>query len=323
MRRRDFIAGMAATGVLPVLSPIYAEAAERVWRIGVLTLVDDIVVRSVMLPYLATRGFAEGRNLVVDFRIGTADQMPELAQALVGDKPDVIIATSDWALHPARAATNIIPIVAMPIGVDPVRAGVAESWAHPGGNVTGVCLIAPELEIKRFSLLREALPSVHRIAVLSNHRKVVGAGLLPLHKAAAEAGLELVEIWVESPNEYDTAFAAMRGDGAEALVIMPTPELYRDTEQLGLLAAKTLLPTIGGFRETAKKGLLIGYGPSLRELGREAAGDIERILNGARAGDLPFQGPTHFDFAINMRIAKALGLTIPPALLVAADEVIE
>ena len=180
--------------VLAALSPTYAEAAERIWRMGVLTPVEDNAVRSVILPYLATRGFVEGRNLVVDFRIGTEEQLPELAQALVGDKPDAIIAISDWALHPARAATSIIPIVAAPMGADPVLAGVAESWAHPGGNVTGVSLIAPELEIKRLSLLREVLPSVHRIAVLSNHRKVVEAGLLPLRKAAAEVGLELVEI---------------------------------------------------------------------------------------------------------------------------------
>jgi putative ABC transport system substrate-binding protein len=237
---------------------------------------------------------------------------------MVAGKPDAIIAASDWALHPARAATSIIPIVAAPMGADPVLAGVAESWAHPGGNVTGVSLIAPELELKRLSLLREVLPSVHRVAVLSNHRKVVEAGLLPLRKAAAQVGLELVEIWVESPNEYATAFDRMRGDGAEAVVIVPTPELYRDTELLAALAAKTRLPAIGGSRESAQSGLLIGYGPSLRELGRQAAGYVERILNGAQAGELPFQGPTHLDFAINMRTAKALGLTIPPSLLVGA-----
>ena len=249
--------------MLLAISPKYADAAEQVWRMGVLTLADDNAVRAVILPYLAMRGFIEGRNLVVDVRVGVEAQMPELAQALVGDKADVIIAASDWAVHAARAATTTIPIVASPIGADPVRAGVAESWAHPGGNVTGVCLIAPELEVKRLSLLREALPSVHRIGVLSNHRKVVEAGILPLRKAAAEVGLELVETWVESPNEYAAAFDAMRRTGAEALVIVPTPELSRDSEQLGKLAVKSGLPTIGGFREGAQKGLLIGYGPSL------------------------------------------------------------
>jgi putative ABC transport system substrate-binding protein len=242
---------------------------------------------------------------------------------LVGDKPDVIIAISDWALHALRAATSTIPIVVAPMGGDPVRVGVAESWAHPGGNVTGVSLIAPELEIKRLSLLREALPSVHRIAVLSNHRKVVEAGLLPLRQAAAERGLELVEIWVESPNDYTGAFDVMRGAGVEALLLVPTPEVNRDTEQLGVLAVKTGLPTIGGFRESAQGGLLIGYGPSLRELSQQAAGYVERILNGMPAGGLPFQGPTRLDFAINMKTAKALGLTIPTALLVGAGEVIE
>jgi putative ABC transport system substrate-binding protein len=309
--------------MLLAISPKYADAAERIWRMGVLTLADENAVRAVILPYLAARGFVEGRNLVVDVRVGAEGQMPELARALVSDKADVIIAASDWALHAARAATTTIPIVASPIGTDPVRAGVAESWARPGGNVTGVCLIAPELEVKRLSLLREALPSVRRIAVLSNHRKVVEAGILPLRKAAAEAGLELVEIWVESPNEYAAAFDAMRGARVEALVIVPTPELYRDSEQLGELAARSGLPTVGGFREGAQKGLLIGYGPNLRELSQQAASYVERIFNGAQAGELPFQGPTRLDFAINMKTAKALGLTIPPSLLVGAHEVIE
>jgi len=309
--------------VLAVISPTYAEAAERVWRVSVLALADDDSVRSVILPYLATRGFVEGRNLIVNVRIGVEEQMPELARALVGDKPDVVIAISDWAVHATRAATSTIPIVAAPMGVDPVRVGIAKSWAHPGGNITGVSLIAPELEVKRLSLLHEALPAVHRIAVLSNHRKVVEAGLLPLRKAAAEGGLELVEIWVENPNEYAAAFGVMRGAGVEALVLVPTPEINRDTEQLGALAVKAGLPTIGGFRESAQGGLLIGYGPSLRELGQQAAGYVERILNGTPAGELPFQGPTRLDFAINMKTAKALGLTIPTSLLVGAGEVIE
>jgi putative tryptophan/tyrosine transport system substrate-binding protein len=309
--------------VLAVILPTYAEAAERLWRMSVLALADDGSIRSVILPYLATRGFVEGRNLIVNVRIGAEEQMPELARALVDDKPDVVIAISDWALHAVRAATSTIPIVVAPMGADPVRVGVAQSWAHPGGNITGVSLIAPELEVKRLSLLREALPAVHRIATLSNHRKVVEVGLLPLRKAATEAGIELVEIWVENPNEYAAAFDVMRGADVGALELVPTPEINRDTQQLGELAAKAGLPTIGGDRESAQRGLLIGYGPSLRELQQQVAGYVERILNGAQAGELPFQGPTRLDFVINMRTAKALGLTIPPSLLVGADEVID
>jgi putative ABC transport system substrate-binding protein len=318
MRRATLIYVMLAT-----LLPSSAEAAERIWRVGVLALADARIVSSIVLPYLAKHGFVEGRNLVVDVRIGPEEKMPEMARALVGGRPDAILAMSDWALHAARAATSTIPIIVSPMGEDPVLAGVAESWAHPGGNVTGVCLIAPELEVKRLALLREALPSVHRVAVLSNHRKVVEAGILPLRKAAAEAGLELVEIWFESPDDYPIAFDTMRGARAEALLIVPTPETGRDTGQLATLALKSGLPTIGGFRESAKGGFLIGYGPSLRELGQQAASYVERILKGEQASELPFQGPTHLDFAINMRTAKTLGLTIPPSLLVGADEVIE
>jgi putative ABC transport system substrate-binding protein len=309
-------------GLLAVVSPTCAEAAERVWRLGLLTLpgtAGSNAFSSIILPYLATRGFVEGRNLIVDFRSGTEEQMPALAQALVGDKPDVIIASSDWPLHAARAVTKTIPIVAAPIGTDPVNAGIAESWAHPGGNVTGVCLIAPELEVKRLGLLHEALPSVRRVAVMAAHRKIVEAGFPPLRKAAAEAGLELVEIWVESPSEYAAAFDAMRSHGVEALLIVPLPELHRDSEVLAELSRKAGFPTIGGFRESAQRGLMIGYGPSLRELGQQAASYVERIFNGAPAGELPFQGPIRFDFAINLKTAKALGVTMPPSVLVSAE----
>ena len=148
--------------VLMVLSASCAEAAERVWRLGLLTLpgtAGSNAFASILLPYLATRGFVEGRNLIVDFRAGPEAQMPALAQALVGDKPDVIVASSDWPLHAAHAVTKTIPIVAAPMGTDPVVAGVAESWARPGGNVTGVSLIAPRLEVKRLALLHRAAGS--------------------------------------------------------------------------------------------------------------------------------------------------------------------
>jgi putative ABC transport system substrate-binding protein len=209
------------------------------------------------------------------------------------------------------------------MGADPVVAGVAKSWAQPGGNITGVTLIAAEIEFKRLSLIRDALPSVHRVAVLANHRNIIEPGLLRLHKAAAEFGLELVIFWVDSPDDYPNAFRAMHDAGAEAILIVPTPETGRDTEQLAALALKSGLPTIGGFRESAKGGFLIGYGPSLKELSQQAAVYVERILKGGQTGELPFQGPTHIDFAVNMKTARTLGLTIPSSLLVGADELIE
>jgi len=276
-----------------------------------------------LMPVLAKAGFVEGRNLIVDMRIAPADRMPDTARALVAAKPDVIVAVGDWAIHPARAATNTIPIVAAPIGIDPVAAGVAQSWAHPGGNVTGVCITVLELESKRLSLLREALPSARRIAVLSNHREVVEPGLQPFRNAAAGLGLELTEVWYEDASEYPKAFDAIRAAGAQALVIVLTPETLVDRERLATLSLTARLPTIGAYHEAAQAGLLIAYGPSLTELARQSANYVVRILNGAHAGDLPFQGPTHIDFAVNMKTAKALGLTISPSFLASADEVIE
>jgi putative tryptophan/tyrosine transport system substrate-binding protein len=322
MRRRDLLFFLPTVAIARAHAG-WAQEADRLRRVGVLAITGDAVVRPIILPELAKRGFVEGRNLQLDLRMGTAERMPELARALVADSPDVIVACSDWALHPARAATTVIPIVAAPMGADPVKAGVAQSWAHPGGNVTGVSLIAPELEVKRLDLLREAVPSVHRVAVLSNHRTVVEGGLAPLREASAEAGLELVDFWAESPSEYRSAFDAARSAGADALVIVPTPEMYRDTAQLAAFAIEARLPTISGFRESAEAGLLIGYGPSLKELRRQAAEYVARILDGAKPGELPFQGPTRFEFALNLRTAKVLGLTIAPSLLARADDVIE
>jgi putative tryptophan/tyrosine transport system substrate-binding protein len=155
-----------------------AEAGDKVWRIGALELVDDAMIRTVALPELAQHGFAEGRNLSLDVRVGTADEMPKLARELVATKPDAIIVVSDWALHPARATTKAIPVVTI-MGTDPVAAGLAATWARPYANVTGLSLIAPELEIKRLELLREAVPRARRIGVLANHRQIVEGGMGP------------------------------------------------------------------------------------------------------------------------------------------------
>jgi putative ABC transport system substrate-binding protein len=321
MKRREFIGaiGGVATGTSAMVPP--AQAEDRVWRLGALSIADDGMVRQLVLPALAKAGFVEGRNLIVDLRIAPAEKMPEVARALVGDKPDLIVAVGDWALHPARAATATIPIVVAPIGIDPVAAGVAQSWAHPGGNVTGVCLLAMEIEVKRLSLLHEAVPEARRIAVLCNHPDLVEPLLPPVRDASGKLGLELVEVWFEDAIGYPRAFDAVRAAGAEALEIVPTPETYRDAAQLAALSLKARLPTMSGYG--AHEGLMIAFGPDILELGRQAANYVVRILNGARVGDLPFEGPTHIGFAVNMKTARALGLTIPPAFLAGADEVIE
>jgi len=323
MRRRDLLL-FAALGLLSfAASATLLHATDKVWRLGVLSLVNNPAMHNTALSQLAERGFVEGRNLVVDIRVGTAEQMPALARELVAAGPDVIMAVSDWAVYPARKATKSIPIVASPMGADPVAVGVAESWARPGGNVTGVTLIAPELEVKRLGLLREVVPSARRIAMLSMHREVTEPGEGPIRETAARLGIQLVELYIDRPDEFDQAFAAMRSAGAEALVIVPVPELSDHAETLARLAVEAGLPTVCGGRRPAEQGCLIGYGPDFAELRRRAVDYVARIFRGASPAELPIEGPTHYEFAVNLKTAKALGVTVPPSILAGADEVIE
>ena len=323
MRRRDLLL-FAALGLLSfAVSAALPHAADKVWRLGVLSLVNNPAMHNAALSQLAERGFVEGRNLVVDVRVGTAEQMPALARELVAGGPDVIMAVSDWAVYPAQKATKSIPIVASPMGADPVAVGVAESWARPGGNVTGVTLIAPELEVKRLGLLREVVPSARRIAILSMHREVTEPGEGPVRETAARLGIQLVELYIDRPDEFEQAFAAMRSAGAEALVIVPVPEFADHAETLARLAVEAGLPTVCGGRRPAEQGCLIGYGPDFAELRRRAVDYVARIFRGASPAELPIEGPTHYEFAVNLKTAKALGLTVPPSILARADEVIE
>ena len=303
-------------------SAVVTQVADKIWRLGVLSLAGDPMM-STTLSELAARGFVEGRNLVIDMRVGTAERMPELARELVGTGPDVIMAVSDWAVEPAHEATGSIPIVASPMGRDPFAAGLAESWARPGGNVTGVTLTAPELEGKRLDLLREVVPAARRIAVLLMHREVTEPGEAPMREVAARLGIQLVELYVGGPDEYRQAFAAMRSKGAEALVITPMPEFREHIKELAALAVEAGLPTVCGGGRSAEQGCLIGYGPDFAELRRRAVDYVARIFRGASPAELPIEGPTHFDFVVNLKTAKALGLTVPPSILGRADQVIE
>ena len=209
------------------------------------------------------------------------------------------------------------------MGRDPVAAGLAESWARPGGNVTGVTATAPELEIKRLDLLREIVPTARRIAVLSMHQEDTEPNRAPERAVATRLGLQLIELYVGGRDEYHAAFAAMRSAGAEALAIEPMPEFGEHAEELATLAVEAGLPTVCGGRHTAEQGCLLGYGPDFAELTRRAADDVARIFGGAAPGELPIEGPTHFEFVVNLKTAKALGLTVPPTMLDLANEVIE
>src|SRR5262249_43118371 len=268
-------------------SSTLTQPENKIWRLGVLQLTDNPLVRDAAFSELTNHGFIEGRNLIADIRIGSEEQLPQLAQELVATKPDAIIAVSDWAVFAALGATKSIPIVAAPMGQDPVLAGIAQSWARPGGNFTGVTVIAPELEVKRLCLLREVVPAAQRIALLSMHRSVTEPGEAPVRAAAANSGIRLLEFYVDGPEEFEAAFSEMRSAGAEGLVIVPVPELQQHAARIAVMAIEARLPTSCGYFKAAEQGCLMRYGPDAVEVFRQAADYVIRIFQGAPPGELP------------------------------------
>lgn len=325
MKRRDFLTGVgctAATSTLLGAVPGRAQVPGRVYRLGHLanSIVSERASRELLLPELAKLGFVDGKNLVFEARVGTSADMPKLAAELVGAKPDVLAAIGDASIVAAAAATRAVPIVGF--GPDLVKLGLAQSYARPGGNVTGVSILSDELEVKRLSLLREAVPDRRRVAALlsTTQNTLIEPAL---RKLAPSLGVELLVFPVTTPSDYPAAFAAMRTAGVEALVIGAAPELYRDGKQLAGLALEAKLPTVCEWAEMARSGCMLGYGPNRPELRKRLAAQIALILRGTAPGDVAIELPVAFEFALNQNVAKALGVTIPFSVAASADEVIE
>ena len=245
-----------------------------------------------------------------------------LVRELLRATPDAMIAAGPDAARAAREATSTVPIVVL--GPDPVRYGWAASFAHPGGNITGIVMLSVELDGKRLDLLHEAVLAAHRIAVL----------LMPsaparqpsereMRSVASSDEVDLLTFEATGPEDYPRAFAAMRAAEAQGLVITANPTFYRDAQLLLQQAFEVGLPTICEWGEMARSGCMIGYGPSRSELRRRLAHYIAHIFQGAAPGDLPIEQPTHYEFIVNLKTAKALGVTLPPSILARADEVIE
>jgi putative tryptophan/tyrosine transport system substrate-binding protein len=325
MTRRNVV----LTGLVAILcsagSAAFAENAEKVHRLGVLSPGAGPVerMRAITFPELARLGFTEGRNLVIDIRIGPREQMPALAHNLTLSRPEVIIAVSAAAIRAIHQADGAIPIVGAFIGEDRITAGFAASLARPGGMITGIVMLAPELDAKRLYLLQEAVPGARHIAALAANQERDAPNLTAVKDAADRTGIKLLPFFGATPDDYRAAFAAMHRAEAEALEIVSAPELYSDASKLAVLAVETRLPTICEWAEMARSGCLLGYGPDYTELQHSVANYVARIFRGAAPGELPIEGPTHFRFAINLKTAKALGLTIPPSIIARADEVIE
>jgi len=329
MERRTFMAML--TGGL-VASPFAAEAqqAAKIARIGYLTpsLGVNPHLPEAFRQGLRVLGYVEGRNVVIEYRDaeGKLERLPALAAELVALKVDVIVAANSLAVLPAKQATKTIPIVFAVAG-DPVGSGLVTSLARPGGNVTGLSVLSPELVGKRLELLTQAVPGVTRVAVLWQPGAAgerTDKDILKGAEAAARAlGVRLQIVEARGPADFDRAFSDMTRARAGALTVLTSGMFTTERRRLVDLAAKNRLPAVYGSREYVDAGGLLSYGPDLADMFRRAATYVDKILKGAKPGDLPVEQPTKFELVINLKTAKALGLTIPPSLLGRADEVIQ
>ncbi len=331
MRRREFIGLFASTAVAWPLTA-RAQQPDRVRRLGVMvsgpTEADaEGQARVAALKVgLLERGWVEGRNLKIDYRWPGADtgRMRVYAAELVGLNPDVIFAAPSGALAEVQRATRTIPVVFVQVS-DPVGAGFVASLAHPGGNITGFALFEFGVGSKWLELLKQIAPSVARVAVIYDPITPNAPGYLPLIQAASRSsGVDVFAHSVHSTTEIEaviTAFAA--GPNGGGVIAIPSALITEQRNLIISLANRFRLPSVFAFRYYAEAGGLVSYGVDNIDLYRRAAAYVDRILKGEKPGDLPVQEATKFQLIINSKTAKALGLTVPPALLATADEVIE
>ncbi|MGR4869362.1 ABC transporter substrate-binding protein [Variovorax sp. LARHSF232] len=329
MLRKTVLALAFVLGIWSIAVPLAAEAqqARRVYKIGVLslTMFDGTTLAKVVVEGLGRRGYVVGRDIVIEDKSadGKADRLPALASELVGLKVDLIVAGAAVAIRAAHDATTTIPIVMAFSGEDPVKSGFVASLGRPGGNVTGVTAVARDLAPKTLELLRDAVPGLTRVAVLTNPARPEHAEYLRIVQAVRPQIVQLQVLEAAGPDQYDAAFAAMTQQRAEGLVIFGDVMFTRDSERLAELARVHALPSAYLHRAFVVAGGLMAYGPDLRQLLDLATEYIDQILKGANPGSLPVQQPTTFKLAINIKTAKALGLSIPQSLRLRVDEVIE
>jgi putative ABC transport system substrate-binding protein len=328
MERRTFLA-MLTGGI--VAAPLAAEAqqAAKVARIGFLTLNlgANPHLPEAFRQGLRDLGYLEGRNVVIEFRDaeGKLERLPALAAELVAFKVDVIVAGPTLAALTAKQATRTIPIVF--VAADPVGRGLVTSLARPGGNVTGLSILVAELVGKCLEQLTQAVPGINRVAVLWQPGAAgerTEKDLLKGAEVAARAlGVRPHFVEARGPEDFDRAFSDMTRARAGALTVLPSVMFFSERRRLVDLAAKNRLPAVYPWREFVDAGGLMAYGANIADNYRRAATYVDKILKGAKPGDLPVEQPTKFELVINLKTAKALGLTIPPSLLARADEVIQ
>ena len=319
VRRRQFL---LAAGVL-LVAPTFAQEqrATKPYRIGVLATEPLTILQQ----SLRDLGYVEGRDVVFETRssAGRSERLDEFALDLVRLRVDLIVVANTPAVLSAKRATATIPIV-MINTPDPVQLGIVASLARPGGNITGLTTLSVEMSIKQLQLLKEAVPRATRIALLWNpdnpwHPVAVKG----LQASTGSLGLQLQVLEARGPDTFDSAFQAMTTERAQAVLVLADPMTFAHRRRLADLALEHRLPMMGSLRGYAEAGSLMSYWANGADLSRRAASYVDRILKGARPGDLPIEQPTKYEFVANLKTAKALGLTIPQSLLLRADELIQ
>jgi putative tryptophan/tyrosine transport system substrate-binding protein len=327
MKRREFITLLGATTAWP--AAVHAQPAAMP-VVGVLSpLSAAAAVRNIagLRQGLRELGYVEGKNIAIEYRFadGVTDRLAKFAAELVALKPALVVVGSTNGILAARTVTDTVPLIMIGTAEDPVALGLAESFSRPGRNVTGFLLI-PDAAIlgKKLSLLRDAVPGISRVGMIFNP-ELAGdlAELKMLPAIAGQIGLQYRVIEVRRQDQLDDAFAALMRDHLHALYISWSPLFSAHRAEVTALAARSRLPAIYGFREFAQAGGLMSYGPSLPDLYRQASGYVDKILKGAKPGELPLQLADRYELVINIKAAKALGLAISESFLLLADEVIE
>jgi len=322
--------GLAVILALSLLATPFAARAQetgRVYQVGLLTLGTDPMRSGFWQRFLEAMrelNYVEGRNLIVRraFAEGNDDLLPSLVADLVQAKVDAIVTTSTLETRAAKQATTTIPIV-MTVAPDPVEQGLVASLAHPGGNVTGLTSMAPGTSQKLVELLRETVPSVSRFAVVASPKGPFPEIRHELQTASHQVGVALSFIGIAGTDNLESALVRAKKGGAGALIAPLNAFTYRYREKLVQLALKHRLPGIYWVRDYVEAGGLMSYGTNFGDVGRRAAYFVDRILKGTKPADLPVEQPTKFELVINLKTARALGLTIPQSLLLRADPVIE
>jgi putative ABC transport system substrate-binding protein len=333
-RRPTTILGKVAVVVSLALgllvAPLAADAQPgKVHRIGFLSpqSTSDPRIQRFLDAFqqgLRELGWVEGQNIVIEYRWaeGRAERLADLASELVSLKVDVIVAATTPAISRAKQATGTIPIV-MAVAVDPVATGFVASIARPGGNITGLSMMATDLVWKQMQLLKELIPKISRVALLWNPANASNAPQLRQAQDAARAlGARLQPLEARGPSEIDSGFAAMTRERAGAVIVLADATFADHRTRIADLAAKSHLPAVYGLTDHAKAGGLMAYGANVADMYRRAATYVDKILKGAKPAELPVEQPTRFELVINLRTAKALGLTIPQSILYRTDELI-